>query len=88
MKKWLEAILGAPNSIPFTDWDGHKGQWNLQVLIYLALFEYFQRGLRDGDILCKAMRQIKPELIPRICTPKQGFQAKENVMYFLQAVQE
>lgn len=73
LKEWIEKVL--EKKLPFCVEDPDE-EWDLQ------------RAIKKGDIICEVMEKIKSGSIPHIHQEPLGLKIKENILFFIQAVED
>jgi hypothetical protein len=75
LRRWLEQILVEDLNPAGGAADGGK-----QITIW--------DNLKDGVLLCRVMLTLKPNSVPKIHEEKAVFRRKENLFFFLEALDE
>jgi hypothetical protein len=75
LRRWLEQIL-----VEDLNPAGEAGEGGKQITIW--------DHLKDGVLLCRVMLTLKPNSVPKIHEEKAVFRRKENLFFFLEALDE
>ncbi|OWA52307.1 hypothetical protein BV898_16765 [Hypsibius exemplaris] len=63
----------------------HAIQWIFSILGEPVPQGQFEEILRDGNVLCRFMQRIRPDLLPKFSPSEQPAKQRENISFFTNA---